>query len=95
MKSRLTLLGLLLFGGFLLKPHALEFLCGLLALRRLLDTHELAGRLVAFGIAGSAADRRSGLRAFLDRALAGVVASGLFDRHVFLPEPTRPAKVLC
>ena len=46
-KSHLSLLCLLLYGNFLLKPHALEFLCGLLALRGLLDAHEFAGRLVA------------------------------------------------
>ncbi|MGM4955316.1 hypothetical protein ACT4MK_08135 [Bradyrhizobium barranii] len=48
-KSHLSLLCLLLYGNFLLKPHALEFLCGLLALRGLLDAHEFAGRLVALG----------------------------------------------
>jgi len=76
-KSHLSLLCLLLFGSFLLKPHALEFLCGLLALRGLLDAHEFAGRLVALGESGSPAQCRLRLRTLLDRTFAALSPTGL------------------
>ena len=77
MKSRLALLGLFLFGRFFLKPHALEFLCGLLALRGLLDAHEFAGRLVALGESGSPPNVVFVCERFLTAPLRALSPTGL------------------